>query len=394
MPEPQTINIGELLMQRGRHDRCVVFEDDYFRRETVNIKPDPTIRIDILIDSIENSGVSSCHLAIHLSHDTGFDFVFDAAEDIPASRGKLIACGRAQNLFWIPKNPVARIYDSNGQIEYAAHAPFETKSHNDQLCLSIEGKTGNRLEFSVVIFTKSVDSFRKELLSLRPVELRKVIRPRWFHYQGINDVWDYFIGPKIFSTKHRVHRKGWESQNVAFVLYYYLDFLHNRTAKRTYALLCDFIAYSLMLSLPADNRWRHGIWTDIIETHTVHQIAGIHLFLSYYQRTARDAFLLKAKNAMDFLISIADKLSDDKIWFLHDTLETNMADSSLFYKIFPSTAFGKSDSRRFSSIPPKKTKRSLSACHRKMLLTNWRLSIQVTKNHPLAGILLSQKWDT
>jgi hypothetical protein len=98
-----------------------------------------------------------------------------------------------------------------------------------------------------------------------------------------------------------------------------------------------------MLSLPADNRWQHGTWTDIPETHTVHQIAGIHILLSYYQRTTRDAFLLKAKDAMDFLISIADKLSDDKIWFLHDTLETNMADSSLFYKIFPSTAFGKSD---------------------------------------------------
>jgi hypothetical protein len=99
-----------------------------------------------------------------------------------------------------------------------------------------------------------------------------------------------------------------------------------------------------MLSLPADNRWRHGTWTDIPETHTVHQIAGIHILLSYYQRTARDAFLLKAKDAMDFLISIADKLSDDKIWFLHDTLETNPDDAALFYNLFASTAFGKSTS--------------------------------------------------
>ena len=126
MPGPQTINIGELLTAQDRHTRSVVFEDDYFRRETVNIKPDPTIRIDILMDSIENSGVSSCHLSIHLSQDTCFDFVFDAAEDIPTSRGKLIIFGRAQNLYWIPKDPVARIYDSNGQIEYATHAPFET----------------------------------------------------------------------------------------------------------------------------------------------------------------------------------------------------------------------------------------------------------------------------
>lgn len=344
MPEPQTINIGELLMERGRHARCVVFEDDYFRRETVNIKSDPTTRLDIIMDSIDDSGVSSCHLSIHLSQDTGFEFVFDAAEDIPTSRGKLIIFGRAQNLCWIPKNPVARIYDSNGQIEYAAHAPFETKSHNDRLCLAVKGKAGHRLEFSVVIFTKNVDSFRKELLSLRPVELRKVVRSDWFYYQGINDVWDYFIGPKIFSTAHRVHRKGWESQNVAFVLYYYLDFLHNRTAKRIYILLCDFIAYSLMLSLPADNRWRHGIWTDIIETHTVHQVAGIHLFLSHYQRTAAKIFLQKAALAADYLISIADDFSDSETWFLHDTLETNPDNVALFYKIFPSTAFGKSTS--------------------------------------------------
>jgi len=344
MSEPQTINIGELLMEQGRHARSVVFEDDYFRRETANIKSDPTTRLDIMIDSIENLGVSYCHLSIHLSQEAGFDFVFDSAEDIPISRGKLITFGREQNLCWIPKDPVERIYDNNGQIEYADDAPFETKSHNDQLCLAVKGKAGHRLEFTVVIFTKNIDSFRKELLASDPVELRKVIRSDWFYYQGINDVWDYFIGPKIYSTAHQVHRKGWESQNVAFVLYYYLDFLHNRTAKRIYALLCDFIAYSLMLSLPADNRWRHGIWTDVAETHTVHQIAGIHILLSYYQRTARQAFLLKAKDAMDFLISIADKLSDDKIWFLHDTLETNMADSGLFYKIFGSTAFGKADS--------------------------------------------------
>jgi len=343
MPEAHTINIDELIMAQDRFDRCMVFEDDYFRRETASIKSDPTTRLDIMIDSIQNSGVSYCHLAIHLSQEAGFEFVFDSAEDIPTSRGKLITFGRAQNLCWIPKNPVARIYDGNGQIEYAAEATFETRLHNDRLCLAVKGKAGHRIEFAVVIFTRNIDSFRKELLAYSPVELRKVVRSDWFYYQGINDIWDYFIGGKIFSTAHRAHRKGFESQNVAFVLYYYLDFLHNRTAKRIYALLCDFIAYSLLLSLPADNRWRHGIWTDIAETHTVHQIAGTHIFLSYYQRTSRDAFLLKAKDAMDFLISIADNLSDDKIWFLHDTLETNMADSGLFYKVFGSAAFGKSD---------------------------------------------------
>jgi len=36
----------------------------------------------------------------------------------------------------------ARIYDGNGQIEYAAEATFETRLHNDRLCLAVKGKAG------------------------------------------------------------------------------------------------------------------------------------------------------------------------------------------------------------------------------------------------------------
>ena len=344
MTEPQIINIGELLMQRDRHTPRTLYEDDYFRRETVNIKPEPTTSLDIVMDSIGDSGLSSCHLAVNTSHNTSLNFVFDAAQDIPISRGKLISFGRTKNLCWIPKEPVTRIYDSNGRIEYATHTTFDTKSHNDRLYLTVEAKAGHRLEFAVVIFTKNIDSFKKHLLTSDPVETRKVIRSDWFFYHGINDLWDYLINGNFFSSRHKVHKRAWPGQNIPYVLYHYLDFLARQTKKQIYGLLCDLIAYSVMLSLPDDGRWRHGIWSDINETHNVHQIAGIHILLSYFQRTARDAFLGKAKKAMDFLISIADTLSDDKIWFLHDTLETNMTDSGLFYKIFASTAFGKSTS--------------------------------------------------
>ncbi|HIJ69988.1 MAG TPA: hypothetical protein HPP87_01340 [Planctomycetes bacterium] len=344
MPQAQYINIGELLGAQARCDRRMVYEDEYFRRETADIKACPSARLDIIIDSIEESGVSCCHISANLLEESELNFVFDPAEEIYRSLGKIINFGREHYFCWIPKDPAERIYDDSGRIEHARMVPFETKISNGRYCLTVKGNAGHRLEFAIVIFTKNVESFSRELLNLRPVELRKVIRSDWFCYEGVNDVWDYFIGTKIFSTAHRVYRKGFESQNVAFVLYYYLDYLGNQTDKQIYSVLRDLLAYSLMLSLPADNRWRHGVWTDISETHTVHQIAGIHILLSYYQRTGREVFLQKAKDAMNFLISIADNLSDDKIWFLHDTLETNMSDSGLFYKIFPSGAFGKSDS--------------------------------------------------
>jgi hypothetical protein len=56
-----------------------------------------------------------------------------------------------------------------------------------------------------------------------------------------------------------------------------------------------------------------------------------------------DVFIEKARLAMDYLISIADRLKDGNPWFLHDSLETNEQDRRLFYKRFlHSTAFGKS----------------------------------------------------
>lgn len=319
-----------------------VFEDGYFSRQTVNLNPDPAVSASVITDSIDDEGIKCCHISIDFTKDKSVDFVFEEAQELSSSQGRLTACGEGQNLLWIPKDPVSRLYDNNGRIQNAAGLPFEVKSQPDGFMLSVTGKAGYRVEFGVVIFTKNVETFKEQLLSYRPVELRSVARSNWFYYEGIKDVWDYFVKGTLLRTRHQIYEKGWESQNIALALYYYLDFLHNRTAKQVYALLCDFVAYSVMLSLPADNRWRHGIWTDIAETHTVHQVAGIHLFLSYYERTGRDVFLRKAKGAMDLLISIADELSEDKVWFLHDTLETNMTDSKLYYNVFPSEAFGKS----------------------------------------------------
>ena len=342
MAEYTQIDLVELLTASAQSEVSAAFEDGYFRRQTLNLNPNPAVSASIIIDSIDDEGVKCCHISTHFSEDKSLDFVFDGAEDVSSTQGHLITYGEGEGLFWIPKEPVSRLYDSNGRVENSGPLSFEVKSLPGGFQLSVEGKAGRRVEFSAVIFTKNVESFTNQIRHYHPIELRKVIRSDWFYYEGLKDLWDYFINGTFFNTQHQVHKRAWQGQNTAHVLYYHLDFLHNQTKKDIYRLLCDLIAYSVMLSLPDDGRWRHGIWTDIMETHTVHQVAGIHLFLSHYKRWGKEIFLQKAKLAADYLIWIADELSEDEIWFLHDTLETNMADSKLFYNIFPSEAFGKS----------------------------------------------------
>jgi len=344
MADPKEIDLLNLLMPPASRGEQLIFEDEHFKRQTLHTKLDPEIDADIIIDSLDSLKVASCHISLDCAQGRSLDFIINDAQHTSHACGRLIIHSPSSSLLWVPKDPVSRLYDNNGRIETATETPFEADSDPGPVRLSVTPSPGRRLEFSVVIFTTGIEAFSKEILDRDPIELRKVVRSDWFYYESAKDIWDYFINGEFLSTRHKVHKKAWPGQNIPYVLYHYLEFLHNRTKKQIYRLLCDLIAYAVMLSLPDNGRWRHGTWTDIAETHTVHQIAGIHILLSYYQRTARDAFLLKAKNAMDFLISIADNLSDDKIWFLHDTLETNPDDAALFYNLFASTAFGKSTS--------------------------------------------------
>ncbi|MFC1783204.1 D-glucuronyl C5-epimerase family protein [Planctomycetota bacterium] len=342
MGESRTINLIELLTEPGKKGRVVVFEDDCFRRESIRLKLDSVIDAHIIVDSLSEFSVKCGHVSLHFSKAGSVEFVFENAQIAAHSQGHLITDGKKEWLFWIPKEPASRFYDDKGRIEKEQESAFQVTPEPGGFRLGVTVKDKSRVEFSVVLFLQNTESFIREIINLNSTELRKVTRGLWFCYQGPGDVWDYFINGSFYSTRHRYRQRVWESQNIAAALYYHLDYLYNQTAKEIYRRLVDFIAYSVMLSLPEDGRWRHGINADIMETHTVHQAAGIHLFLSYYERTGREFFLEKAKGALDYLISIADNLSETEIWFLHDSLELNLTDARWYYDPFMSQVFGKS----------------------------------------------------
>jgi len=345
MVQSRQIDIVELFARLSSDDKSVVFADEYFQRQAASFELDTGLTADIIADCIDSDGVKCCHFSMYLPQDQSLEFVFNNARADCFAQGRLISYDNQQLLVWIPKDPVSRRYDSHGRIEQKADLNVEIQSSPNQLKLTTTGKAGHKLEFGIVFFTRDIQSFKDQITNCAPIELRKVAKTHWFFYENIRNVWDYLVNDGIFSCQNLGHKSLWQSQNPAYALYYYLTYLYDQTGKKIYRLLCDFIAYVVMLSLPENGRWRHGIWTDIMETHMVYQAAGIHVLLSYYERTRQSIFLQKAVSIMDYLISAADKLTEDEIWFLHDSLELNVQDAELHYKNLKlSTAFGKSRS--------------------------------------------------
>ena len=343
MAEYITINLMELFEEVDNGKKVIVFEDDYFRRETFKSRIKSFIDTDIIIDSLDIHGMKSCHFSMCFPKKMKANFTFEGAEITRHLQGWFIKYTAQETLLWIPKAPVSRSFDDNSRIIKQTKLPFELLSGSDKFVLDTTDMEGERVEFSLVIFTQNIQSITKEILLPVPIERRKVVRSNWFVYKGINDVWDYFINGTVYNSCHQYYDKGWQAQHTAYTVYYHLEFLYHQTKKEIYKLLNDLIAYSVMLSLPRNCRWQHGSWTDLIETHTVHQVSGIHLLMSYFEQSGSNIFLNKSYGAMDYLIEIADRLDDGELWFLHDSLETRAEDARLYYKsVATFRAFGKS----------------------------------------------------
>ena len=341
-PDGLSVNLLNLLLCPERDSIQSIFEDEHFQRQRIVNKFQKDIEIDVINDDIDDSGMKCCFISLQLPEGQRCQSVIENAQVVSGSIGRLIDCDN-ELMLWIPKEPVSRDYDAQGRIVNKSQMTFETESCQEKLSLSVTGAGSKRVEFGVVIFAKQADRFKTELLSLKPIETMKSVKGNWLIYEDPSDIWDYMINGTFFNSKHGPKLKGFESQNIAFALYHHLDFLHKKTGKDIYRLLHEMVAYSVKISLTKEDCWRHGIWTDLKEVHTVHQAVGIQVLIAHFEKTGRPVFLQKAKDAMDYLISMADELSDNGLWFLHDELELSEKNVRLFYKnIVPSNAFGKS----------------------------------------------------
>jgi len=336
-------SLNQFLIESSISSEDILFEDKLFRRCRVQVSPGDNITIDILTDSVLSSKVHHHFCSCHSKAPGGIEFEFKNAEILENSKGIFIFEEGSSGMMWFPKGPVLRVYDGQGRIISSRQSSFIAETQDSYLRLTMPEGSDGRVEFPILRFETDREVFLNEINNTSQIEKLKVTKAGWFFYEKINDVWDYFIDGYVYKARHKSISRAWRCQQQANTLYNYVNYLGEKTSKKIYSVLCDIIAYSIMISLPEDGRWRQGAATDIMETHTRHQIEGIHLLLSYYEKTHQQVFLEKAQRAMDYLISLSDKLAGGGIWFLHDSLESNSEDYALRYKdSFQTTAFGKS----------------------------------------------------
>jgi len=339
------IDMVEMLNRLSCDGRTEIFSDSYFCRCKANLKADSFVDVVVTADCMAEHGVECFFISLHSTRDRQVDFTFADSQVSCYQEGRLIRDKGQLRLFWLPAAGARREYDDQGRMVVNVESDFEIRSDSSGLCLRAQCRAGSVFEFVVLCFRKRIEVFSRELTDLSPVETKRVVRDTWFSYEGMSDVWDYLINGMIYSTKHVGPGKAWNSQNLAYGLYYYLDYLLKVTGKRIYLICRNLVAYSVMLSLPNDGRWRHGIWTDLMETHMIHQVAGIDVLLSFHKETGNMLFMRKALAAADYLLSCTDRLDDGKVWFLHDSLEDNVQEARFYYEgMTPTAAFGKSPS--------------------------------------------------
>jgi hypothetical protein len=322
-------------------DETTLYSDLYFKRQTYRCD---TPECSVVIDTHIQSQISFCYFSFP-EFVTNISFSFQEVENIPLKEGTVYMSHLRGELSWMPVEPVVRSYGMNNNVisELPCAAVFNNQGTAWRLNLTHPKDCPGRMEYTVVLCRGDLQDMLRQIQN---TERRGTDgRIRVADYFDTSR-WGYFWKNMICGHVYRVGQKHDRfircicEQN-ALYLYLWLWNLEKYTGKWIYSVLAEYIAYSVLVRLTEDGRWRYGLWTEINETHARMQLGGIQILCHFYRKQARDIFRDKAIQAMDYLIKMAIPLSKG-IWFLHDDLEINEERRALYYRQFiKSEAFGK-----------------------------------------------------
>lgn len=227
---------------------------------------------------------------------------------------------------WLPREPEYYIFDKHGRARRCENTQLHNHGivdSNTYLSVPASPEKNASLVFPYVKFTDSEGSFFNELSELSETEQYLFKRSEWFLASSVASIWNYLIHGSVYDPREsETTRSRFKCQQCAYAWWKYLHNLYHKTQKNMYALLRDEIAYSILLDMENDGGWRHGYWSDNMETHARFHLDGIELFIAQHELTSDRLWLDGCRRGMDFVIEkLTDRLDDGLIWFLHDTME-------------------------------------------------------------------------
>ncbi len=246
--------------------------------------------------------------------------------------------------YWLPAPATLR------RISVQGHILEERSAEWDDFTLDSSGVT---IAFAIipegwtldaVIWRLDDSRLVNELQKLAPVEIQGYfLLGSHTRYGKPADLYRHLIHGWVYEDRYGwPHKRRICSENDAHALHLIFSGLERTTGKRIYGLLKTQLLLSVLSRQSEDGGFRHGEWTEGMESHYRLHCSAMHLMMDALS-TTDDAVVRSAlTRGMHF---ISDKHDATKIgvWFYHDELELTEASMNLVpFKWLPGKTLGKS----------------------------------------------------
>ncbi len=246
--------------------------------------------------------------------------------------------------YWLPTLATLRRISTQGHILEECTAEwgdFDLDSSGVEIAFAAipEGWT-----LDAVIWRLDTPTLIDELQTLAPIETQGYfLLGSHTRYGQPADLYRYLVHGWVYEDRYAwPHKRRICSENDAHALHLVFSGLQRTTGKRIYGLLKTQLLLSVLSRQSEDGGFRHGEWTDGMESHYRLHCSAMHLMMDALSEADDPVVRTALARGMHF---ISDKHDSTKVgtWFFHDELECTMAGMQRApFKWWPGDALGKS----------------------------------------------------
>ncbi len=264
-----------------------------------------------------------------------------------AAGGWLLASrDRSTSSYWLPNSATLRRVSEQGHIlEERATEPDSFDLDTTGVVMAF-ASTPEGWTLDAIIWRLNDPALIEELQTLAPIETQGYfLFGSHTRYDRPADLYRHLIHGWVYEDRYAwPHKRRICSENDAHALHLIFSGLHRTTGKRIYDLFKTQLLLSVLSRQSEDGGFRHGEWTEKMESHYRLHCSAMHLMMDTLSEVDEPIGRQALRQAATYLA----KQTDDTnlgIWFLHDELEksTDSMEHGPFNWV-RSRAFGKSES--------------------------------------------------
>ena len=250
----------------------------------------------------------------------------------------------AEASYWLPIPAMLRRTNAQGHIleeRAAAWNEFDMDSKGVSISFSSPPISWS---LDTVVWKLHDKTLIEELTELAPIETQGYfLLGSHTRYGQPADLYRHLVHGWVYEDRFAwPHKRRICSENDAHALHLIFGGLQRATGKRIYGLFKSQLLLSVLSRQGDDGGFRHGEWTENMESHYRLHCSAMHLMMDALSEDDDPVVRSALARGMAFISDKRDATAAGA-WFYHDELETTEAGMrGAPFKWWPSTALGKS----------------------------------------------------